>query len=127
MKDESLYKTPKRMVDSWFYKDDGTVKILILKSDLAIHQALSNMFFSQKGFSFETIESFDPNEGLGLSLNKVASKIWELCDGTITISEIIDSITKSYSASEEHVREDVLGFLVQCENIKILDIDWRPL
>ena len=80
-----LTATPKRMVDSWLYNENNTVKILILKSDLAIHQELREIFFSQNGFSFETINDLDANEGLGLSLNKVASSIWEKCDGTTTI------------------------------------------
>lgn len=127
MDDQHLTSTPKRMVDSWLYNDDGTVKILILKSDLVIHQELSNMFFSQNGFSFETIEEFDQNEGLGLSLNKVASLIWEMCDGTTTISQIIESIASLYSLPITFVSNDVVGFLTQCERIRTLTIDWRPL
>lgn len=127
MNEIKLAYTPKRMVDSWLYKDDNTVKILILKSDLAIHKELSNIFFSENGFSLETIEEFDPNEGLGLSLNKVASLIWEMCDGTTTITQIIESIESLYSVSTPQISEDVVGFLTQCEKIKVLVVDWRPI
>ena len=122
-----LTATPKRMVDSWLYNENNTVKILILKSDLAIHQKLREIFFSQNGFSFETINDLDANEGLGLSLNKVASSIWEKCDGTTTISEIIDSIMLRFNAPRELVCRDVVGFLNQCEKINLLVVNWRPM
>ena len=46
-------------------------------------------------------------------LNETATIIWKLCDGTRTVTEIIDLLNQVYADSEEKVDADVNSALAQ--------------
>jgi coenzyme PQQ biosynthesis protein PqqD len=47
------------------------------------------------------------DSGMYFALNEVGARIWELCDGTRTVAEIVTSICEEYAAPEEVIRADV--------------------
>ncbi len=51
------------------------------------------------------------DSGEYFSLNEVGGKIWELCDGTRSVSEIVSAICQAYDAPAETVETDVLELL----------------
>jgi hypothetical protein len=53
----------------------------------------------------------DLDSGMYFSLNDVGARIWELCDGTRTVGEIVASICEDYDAPEEVIRADVQELL----------------
>ena len=44
-----------------------------------------------------------------LTLNETGKAIWKLLDGKLTLQEIVEILSKEFSASVEIIREDVLG------------------
>jgi hypothetical protein len=51
-----------------------------------------------------------PQESVMHSLNPVGTRIWELADGTLTVSEILDVIVEEFEVDREEAEQDVLGF-----------------
>jgi hypothetical protein len=47
------------------------------------------------------------------SLNELGARIWALCDGTHSISEIASVISEEYEAPGDQVRDDVVALLEQ--------------
>lgn len=56
---------------------------------------------------------FDPNEQTGISLNKSAHQIWDLSDGSRTVSEIVSEIGRSLALPEDSEAIDDLDFDVR--------------
>jgi len=62
-------------------------------------------------------------DGHGIhTLNKVGRVIWELSDGTRNIKEIVSLICERFDVSFEVAKADVLDFVKQLEDKKILQI-----
>jgi hypothetical protein len=51
-----------------------------------------------------------PQESVMHSLNPVGTRIWELADGTLTVSEILDLVVEEFEVDREEAEQDVLGF-----------------
>jgi hypothetical protein len=51
-----------------------------------------------------------PQESVMHSLNPVGTRIWELADGTLTVSEILDMVVEEFEVDREEAEQDVLGF-----------------
>jgi hypothetical protein len=49
------------------------------------------------------------------TLNAVGARIWELLDGVITVSQVIDNITASYKVTPDQAEADILEFLAELE------------
>ena len=47
------------------------------------------------------------------SLDEVGARVWELCDGTRTVAELVSIIGREYDAPAETVRADVLELLTE--------------
>lgn len=63
---------------------------------------------------------FDMDHGGYYSLNEVASKIWELCDGTRSVAQIIDILAGEYDAAKEALTEDVVELVEQLRSDKLI-------
>lgn len=48
----------------------------------------------------------DTNTGVYYSLEDTGSRIWEMLDGTMTISDIVSRIVEEYEVSEDRAIED---------------------
>ena len=67
-----------------------------------------------------------PQEGLARILNQVGSRIWELMDGGRTVADIVEIISREFEVSPEEAREDILDFLRELENKKMVLISDEP-
>ena len=51
-----------------------------------------------------------PTESVMHSLNPVATRIWELADGTLTMNEILDVVLEEFDVTRESAETDMAGF-----------------
>jgi hypothetical protein len=51
-----------------------------------------------------------PTESVMHSLNPVATRIWELADGTLTMNEILDVVLDEFDVSREQAETDMADF-----------------
>jgi len=49
----------------------------------------------------------DLDSGMYFALNDVGARIWELCDGSRTVTDIVATISEEYEAPEEIINADV--------------------
>jgi hypothetical protein len=56
--------------------------------------------------SGETLVLFHMNSGKYFSLNELGARIWELCDGGRTFSEIVGLVEAEYDAPQDVILED---------------------
>jgi hypothetical protein len=54
---------------------------------------------------------FNMEDGSYYALNEVGNRIWELCDGTLRVSQMVCMVAKEYGAPAEIVETDVLELL----------------
>jgi coenzyme PQQ biosynthesis protein PqqD len=54
---------------------------------------------------------FSMDNGSYYALNEVGNRIWELCDGTHTVAELVCMLAKEYNASAEIIETDILELL----------------
>jgi coenzyme PQQ synthesis protein D (PqqD) len=65
----------------------------------------------------------DVESGCYYTLNEVGGRIWELCDGSWTVAEIVATLSAEYEAPSETVRVDVLELLTDLERERLLEHD----
>jgi coenzyme PQQ synthesis protein D (PqqD) len=53
----------------------------------------------------------DPSGGEYFSLSEVGARIWELCDGSATVDEIVERIADEYDAPLDTIRADTTRLL----------------
>jgi coenzyme PQQ biosynthesis protein PqqD len=63
---------------------------------------------------------FNMDDGNYYSLNEVGARIWELCDGTHSIEEIIDTLAREYDEAKNVLAEDVVEFLERFQRDKLI-------
>ncbi len=63
----------------------------------------------QKGSS--EVLLFNMDDGSYYALNEVGSRIWELCDGTHGVAQMVCTVAKEYGTPTEIVQTDVLELL----------------
>ena len=54
---------------------------------------------------------FNMEDGQYYALNEIAARIWELCDGTRTVSDVVAVICCEYDAPAPTISEDVVDVL----------------
>jgi pyrroloquinoline quinone biosynthesis protein D len=54
------------------------------------------------------------------ALDEVGAVIWELCDGTRAVAEIVALLCEEFDAPESTVREDVLEFIGDLRRERLL-------
>ena len=64
---------------------------------------------AQKGS--EEVLLFNMDDGSYYALNEVGSRIWELCDGTHRMAEMVGMLAKEYDAPAEIIKTDILEVL----------------
>jgi coenzyme PQQ biosynthesis protein PqqD len=50
------------------------------------------------------------------SLDAVGTRIWELCDGEKTVSEIVDQVVSEFEVDRETAEKDVVEFIEELMN-----------
>ena len=53
----------------------------------------------------------NPQSGQYYTLDEVGSRVWQLCDGAHTVSEVVAIIGQEYDAPGEVIKADVLELL----------------
>jgi hypothetical protein len=54
---------------------------------------------------------FNMDDGSYFALNEVGNRIWELCDGTHGMAEMVGMLAKEYDAPVEMIETDILEVL----------------
>lgn len=63
---------------------------------------------------------FNMDDGNYYSLNEVGCRIWELCDGTHSVQEIIDTMAQEYDEARDVLAGDVVEFLEKFLSDKLI-------
>src|ERR1700675_5056051 len=63
---------------------------------------------------------FNMEDGSYYALNEVGSRIWELCDGTNGVEQMVCTVAKEYGAPTEIVELDVLELLEELRSKKLI-------
>jgi len=64
---------------------------------------------AQKGS--QEVLLFNMDDGSYYALNEVGTRIWELCDGTHGMAEMVSMLAKEYDAPAEMIEADILEVL----------------
>lgn len=62
----------------------------------------------------------DLDDGRYYALDEVSGRIWDLCDGTRSVAAVVDAVCQEYDAPAETVEEDVVAFLGEMVEEKLL-------
>jgi Coenzyme PQQ synthesis protein D (PqqD) len=62
----------------------------------------------------------DLDDGQYYALDDVSGRIWELCDGTNSVADVVAAVCRDYDAPAETVEEDVVAFLGEMLEEKLL-------
>jgi len=54
---------------------------------------------------------FNMEDGSYYALNEVGNRIWELCDGTNGVGQLVSTLAKEYDAPAEVIQTDILEVL----------------
>jgi hypothetical protein len=54
---------------------------------------------------------YHPQSTATVYMNNTAALVWQLCDGSRAVTEIIDILNESFPGSEEGIRDDVVKAL----------------
>lgn len=64
---------------------------------------------------------FNPDNGSMEMLNSVGYEIWKLCDGTLTLEQIIEKLKEEYPDTEaEAVKKDTTDFIIYMGNLSLI-------
>lgn len=63
---------------------------------------------------------FNMDDGNYYSLNDVGCRVWELCDGTRSVADIIGILSAEYDVSTDVLAQDVIEVLDQFSNGKLV-------
>lgn len=66
-----------------------------------------------------------PREDYGI--NEITARIYDLCDGKRSISNISEIISKKFSYNYDLVRKDVIEIIKKMSNLEILSLDERNI
>ena len=62
----------------------------------------------------------DPEDGQYYALDEVGGRIWDLCDGTRSVAAVVEEICREYDAPPDEVEPDVLAFVVDMADGRLL-------
>lgn len=63
---------------------------------------------------------FNMEDGTYYSLNEIGSKIWDLCDGNRTVSQLVRLLAWEYEAPTEEIEKDVTELLEGLKNGRLI-------
>jgi coenzyme PQQ biosynthesis protein PqqD len=59
-------------------------------------------------------------DGNYFSLNEIGGRIWELCDGNRSVSQLAAALAAEYDTSTEVLEKDILELLERLQNGKLI-------
>lgn len=63
------------------------------------------------------------HNGYYYSTNNIGAAVWDRCNGSNTISRIIEEISQDCGKSAEEVRNDIMGFLRDMINERLVTVE----
>lgn len=63
---------------------------------------------------------FNMNDGNYYSLNEIGSRIWELCDGSRSVAQLVEALAAEYDASSEVLENDIVELLESLQSGKLI-------
>lgn len=63
---------------------------------------------------------FNMEDGKYYSLNEIGSRVWELCDGNHSVSQVVAALAGEYDASDQVLEKDVLELLEDFRRGKLI-------
>ncbi len=69
----------------------------------------------------DTLLLLNVDNGEYYALNEVGSRVWDLCDGTRSVSEIVDMLCQEYEAPSEIIEIDILELLQDLVQGRMMD------
>jgi hypothetical protein len=63
---------------------------------------------------------FNMEDGRYFAVNDVGLRVWELCDGTKSVAEVLSAVADEYDAPAATISEDVLGLLDELWNERLV-------
>jgi hypothetical protein len=63
------------------------------------------------------------NDGGYYALDEVGARVWELCDGSRAVSDVIAALCSEFDAPESTIRADVLEFIGDLRREQLLVVD----
>jgi len=70
-----------------------------------------------------TLVLLDLDGGQYYSLDEVSARVWEMCDGEHVVEGIVEAVSAEYDAPAETIYEDVLAFLEEMLDEKLLVVE----
>src|ERR1700691_3010647 len=67
---------------------------------------------------------FNMEDGQYFSLNEIGGRVWELCDGTHNVPQLVQVLAAEYDAPAEVLEQDVIELLESFQSGKL--ITWFP-
>lgn len=89
------------MGDGLHPRDSASTEDVFLRSALVDEHTLPD----------ETLLLFDRSSGTSFPLNEVGARIWELCDGSHAVWQIVDRLSLYYDAPKSRIDRDAADFL----------------
>ena len=134
-KTDIMMLTPKRKSILWRYKSDEDDSIFVYGISKGRALALSGEFAVSKDEVLknkEKVRLLGENSnindgGISVLLENVSARIWELCDGSNTLKDIVDYIVEEYDVNAEKAAKDCIEFLTECDQKNVIDMNWRSL
>jgi len=113
--------TPKDILHVWKYEEGPGQERRIVLYPIDFNQLSEAEAALQRGEKDVRIV------GSKITLNPIGALIWEMCDGSHSVGEIVDAISRRFGVDREQVSQDVRRFLERLEPYNVLEIDWSPL
>lgn len=60
------------------------------------------------------------DDGTYFSLNEVGGMVWELCDGTRTLADVVDAVCAEFDAPDDVVADDVAALVEELASERLL-------
>lgn len=111
-----LQKTPKRNLVLWKYNLESEAKealIFIIPEE-------ERARIADKGQA----QKDDIVDGEIITLNATATRVWEFCDGTYTVEEMVQTMTREYDVDAETVLRDIRTCLDFFIAKNLVNVDW---
>ena len=64
---------------------------------------------------------YEKSRGVAVPVNETGAKIWELCDGTHSVDEIVEDLALRYDATSKQIDRDAHEFLAALLSHGLLD------
>ena len=68
----------------------------------------------------ESLILLNPQDGHYYTLDEVGARVWELCDGTRAVADVVSTLHSEYEAPLSTIQADVVELLDDLEREKLL-------